>query len=433
MPKRFPSQSLEPTDRAVSARPHAFRRKSRRALDVAIKQPLTRHDQLVLALAFFSSCLPIQISAQESGVPGVDAGRVVFGQSAGLTGPAGELGQGMRLGIQAAFAEANAQGGVHGRQLELQSLDDAYEPEAAVINTRRLIEQEQVFALIGAVGTPTSRAAIPIATSAGVPYVAAFTGAELLRTGAPPNVINLRASYYQETEELVASLVEDLGIKRIGIMYQEDSFGRAGYQGVSQALLRRGLEPQVVSVYRRNTTAVKTGLLDLIAAHPDAVILVGAYQPIAALIAWAKKLDFDPLMLTISFVGSNALLEALGAEARGTVVSQVVPFPAGDEPRVVEEYRHALSRLSPESNPGFVSLEGYLAGRMALRALERVGRQLDRQAFIDSLILGEDFDLSGFELKFSDGDNQGSDKVFLTVIDASGVYRPISSLRDTAR
>lgn len=377
--------------------------------------------------------LQAQLDAEEIPVPGVYEDRVVFGQSAGLTGPAGELGRGMRLGIQAAFSETNEQGGVHGRLLELRSLDDAYEPEAAVINTRRLIEEQQVFGLIGAVGTPTSRAAVPIAASAGVPYVAAFTGAELLRTDAPANIINLRASYYQETEELVAHLVNDLGIRRIGIIYQEDSFGRAGYQGVTQALARRGLEPHVVSVYRRNTTAVKTGLLDLIATEPDAVILVGAYQPIAALIAWANKLRFDPLMLTISFVGSNALAQALGSDAEGTVVSQVVPFPSGNRPEVVKQYRKALARLAPDSKPGFVSLEGYLAGRMAIRALQRVGSELDQQAFIDSLIEGEDFDVGGFKLKFSDGDNQGSDQVFLTVIDGAGEYRPIASLRDIQR
>ena len=364
---------------------------------------------------------------------GVYDDRVVFGQSAGLTGPAGELGQGMRLGIRTAFAEANAAGGVHGRTLELFSLDDAYEPEAAVLNTRRLIEQEQVFALIGAVGTPTSRAAAPIAASAEVPYVAAFTGAELLRSGAPPNIINLRASYYQETEALVANLVDDLGMKHIGIMYQEDSFGRAGYQGVTQALDKRALEPAVVSVYRRNTTAVKIGLLDLIEADPEAVILIGAYQPIAALIAWANRLEFEPLMLTISFVGSNALAQALGAQAAGTVVSQVVPFPWGQEPAVVGDYTNAIMAFAPGSKPGFVSLEGYLAGRLAIKALDRVGRDLDRQKFIDSLKQGEDFDLGGFELQFSQGDNQGSDQVFLTVIDEKGQYRPITSLRDIPR
>lgn len=365
--------------------------------------------------------------------PGVYDDRIVFGQSAGLTGPAGELGQGMRLGIRAAFAEANAVGGIHGRSLELISLDDAYEPEAAVLNTRQLIETEQVFALIGAVGTPTSRAAVPIAANAEVPYVAAFTGAELLRSGAPPNVINLRASYYQETEELVAHLVDDLEMQHIGIMYQEDSFGRAGYRGVTQALEKRALQPAVVSVYRRNTTAVKIGLLDLIEADPEAVILIGAYQPIAALISWAETLDFEPLMLTISFVGSNALAQALGAQAAGTVVSQVVPFPWGQDPAVVGDYTRAIKQFAPGSKPGFVSLEGYLAGRLALKGLDRAGRDLDRQKFIDGLKQGVNFDLGGFELEFSPIDNQGSDQVFLTVIDENGDYRPITSLSDIPR
>ena len=385
-----------------------------------------------IARALAAACVSL-VSLTGNAEPGVYPDRVLFGQSAGLTGPAGELGQGMRLGIQAAFTEANAQGGVHGRLLELLSLDDAYEPEAAVLNTRRLIEEEQVFALIGAVGTPTSRAAVPIAASAQVPYVAAFTGAELLRSGAPPNVINLRASYYQETEELVAHLVDDLGLQRIGIMYQEDSFGRAGLSGVTQALEKRDLQPSVVSVYRRNTVAVKTGLLDLIDAGPEAVILIGAYRPIASLIAWANRLDFNPLMLTISFVGSNALAQALGSDAAGTVVSQVVPFPWGKEPAVVEDYTRALEASAPGTKPGFVSLEGYLAGRLAIKALQRVGRDLDRQEYVDSLVKGEDFDLGGFELRFSDEDNQGSDQVFLTVIDETGQYRPITNLRDIPR
>jgi len=372
--------------------------------------------------------------SQQTIAPGVTETSVLFGQSAGLTGPASELGQAMRLGIQAAFNEANENGGVAGRTLELRSLDDAYEPEAAVANTRQLIEEDKVFALIGAVGTPTSRAALPVAAAADVPYVAPFTGAELLRTNAPENVINLRASYYQETEELVSHLIADLGIRRIGVMYQEDSFGKAGFTGVSQALARRDLEPSAVSVYRRNTTAVKTGLLDLIAARPDAVILIGAYEPVASVIAWADVLDFEPLMLTISFVGSNALARALGAQrAEGTVVSQVVPFPSADAPDIVVSYRRALTSVSSDANPGFVSLEGYLAGRLAVEALERVGANLTRQAFLDGLLKGDDFDLDGFQVNFSDGDNQGSDEVFLTAIDASGSYRPIDSLEDIAR
>ena len=239
--------------------------------------------------------------------PGVSDRSILFGQSAAFSGPVQELGRNMRLGMQTAFREVNEQGGVHGRRLELVSLDDGYEPEAAIDNTRQLIEGERVFALIGAVGTPTSRAAVPIAEDAGVPYIAPFTGSNFLRDPKWRGVVNLRASYYQETEELVARLTDDLGIERIAIMYQDDSFGREGFHGVRRALERRELSLVAVGVYPRNTKAVKTALLDLRSGHPQAVILIGTYQPVATLIAWAQTTSFNPIFVTISFVGSKSL------------------------------------------------------------------------------------------------------------------------------
>ena len=334
----------------------------------------------------------------------------------------------MRLGIEVAFKEANAAGGVHGRQLSLHSLDDAYEPEAAIANTRSLIQDEGVFALIGAVGTPTSRAAVPVAREAGAPYVAPFTGAAFLREAAAwPNVVNLRASYDQETEEMVARLIADRGVKRIAVVYQDDSFGRAGYAGAVAALSRRDMAPVAVGVYPRNTTAVKTALLDVRRENPGAVILVGAYGPVAALIAWARHLGFNPVFITISFVGSNALAQALGPAGAGVFVTQVVPFPGGSQPAVVAEYARALALHAPEAAPGFVSLEGYLAGRMAATGLQRCGRDLNRECFLAALRDAEAIDLGGFGLRFGD-DNQGSDAVFVTMIGADGRYVPVATL-----
>ena len=360
--------------------------------------------------------------------PGVTDQQILFGQSAAFSGPAQDLGKNLRLGIEAAFEEANRRGGVHGRTLVLRSLDDAYEPEAAIANTRRLIADDGVFALIGAVGTPTSRSATPIAADAGVPYLAPFTGAEFLRDPRLHNVINLRASYYQETEAMVSRLIRDLGIDRVGVIYQDDSFGQAGYRGVRRALERRGLAPVAIGVYPRNTTAVKTALLDVRRSDPRAVILVGAYEPVAALIAWARHTGFDPVFLTISFVGSNALARELGAAGAGVFVTQVVPFPEGDEPAVTLAYRRALAAHSPEAVPGFVSFEGYLAGRLAIAALERCGREVDRACVLDNLRRAGAIDLGGFELRYGDEDNQGSDAVFVTVIGGDGRYHPIDTL-----
>ena len=372
-----------------------------------------------------------------SGEPGVFDDYILFGQSAAFSGPANELGINMRLGIKAAFQEVNQRGGVNGRQLELKFMDDAYEPEAAITNTKQLIE-DRVFALIGAVGTPTSRSATPVAAEEGIPYVAPFTGAAFLRDPEWQNIVNLRASYNQETEEMVERLTEDLGIERIAVMYQDDSYGRAGYNGATSALARRGMEPVSVGLYPRNTLAVKTGLLDLRKGNPEAVIIIGAYQPVAALISWARFIGMDPIFMTVSFVGSNALAEELvSMELRsagaGVFVTQVVPFPSDTSRPIVQSYHRALSDFAPAAEPGFVSFEGYLAGRLAIAALERCGRDVTRTCFLDIIRNEEPFDLDGFEMRYGLDDNQGSDAVFLTVIGRDGAYHPISTLLESER
>ena len=362
--------------------------------------------------------------------PGVTDNRILFGQSAAFTGPAQELGVGMRLGIQAAFDEVNRQGGVNGRRLELMSVDDEYEPEMAIANTIHLINEEEVFALIGAVGTPTSRSAVPITEDSGVPYVAPFTGADFLRDAKLNSVVNLRASYFQETAEMVSRLIDDLGIERIAVLHQDDSFGRAGYLGVKLALDRRSMEPVAIGVYPRNTTAVKTALLDLRRGDPEAVILVGAYEPVAALISWARQIGMDPVFMTVSFVGTNALAQELGSSGAGVYITQVVPSPMDDTIPIVATYRNALSAYDPVAVPGFVSFEGYLAGRLAIAGLKGCGREVDRACFLQSLRGAGVIDIDGFQLRYGRGDNQGSDTVFLTVIGEDGLVYPVTSLRD---
>ena len=373
--------------------------------------------------------VPPTAEVVDTGTPGVSDDRVLFGQSAAFSGPAQELGKNMRLGIEAAFHEANEAGGVHGRRLELTSLDDAYEPEAAIANTQQLIG-EGVFALIGAVGTPTSRSATPVAAESGVPYIAPFTGAAFLRDPGWANIINLRASYAQETEEMVERLTVDLGIERIGILYQDDSYGRSGYNGAQAALGRRGMEAVAVGRYTRNTSAVKTAVLDLQEGRPEAVIMIGAYQPMAAFIKWARQTGMDALFLNVSFVGSNALAQELGPDGVGVLVTQVVPFPEDVSQQVIAAYQRALAAYAPEAVPSFVSLEGYLAGRLAIAGLEKCSVELDRACFLASLRGAEMLEIEGFLLQYGEDDNQGSDKVFLTVIGPGEQYYAIESLRE---
>ena len=370
---------------------------------------------------------PAMAVSEADEAPGVSHDEIIFGQSAAFTGAAQLLGKGMRLGIETAFHEVNQSGGVHERILVLKSLDDAYEPNFASSNTTRLIDNHQVFALIGAVGTPTSRMAAPLAHEAGVPFIAPFTGAELLRDPELGNVFNLRASYYQETEEMVERLTEDLGVTRVGVLYQNDSYGRNGLEGTTLALERRGLKPVSSGHYERNTRAVKSAVRQILEADPEAIIMVSSYAPAARTVELARR-EADPLFMAVSFVGSRALADALGAQGEGVYVTQVVPQPDDDSIPVVARYLAALSDYDAGAEPGFVSLEGYLAGRLAIAGLEACGREVSRECFITALQASEPIDIDGMRLKFGPRDNQGSDEVFLTVIGANGEYRQVEKL-----
>jgi branched-chain amino acid transport system substrate-binding protein len=360
--------------------------------------------------------------------PGVSDSEIVFGQTAAIAGPARALGVGMRVGITTAFEEANRAGGVHGRRLRLETLNDSYEPEAAIENTRRLIDKEKVFALIGSVGTPTSRVSEPIATAAGVPFIGPFTGASVLRVPYRPTVINIRASYGQETEEIVDRLTTDLGIKRIAVLFQDDSYGQAGLAGVRAALHKRKMKVVGEGSYIRNTIAVKTALLKIRDADPQAVVVIGAYQPSAVFTKWAHKLGLKVVIANISFVGSAALAADLGPDGKGVIVSQVVPFPEDTSLPLVRQYQQALKSFDAKALPDFVSLEGYLVGRVTVEALARTGRDVTREAFLNVFSHGKPFDIGGVTLTFGPSDNQGLDSVFMTMIDDDGQFVPISRI-----
>jgi len=359
---------------------------------------------------------------------GVSADKIVFGQAAALEGPASALGQGMKMGLEAAFAEINKAGGVKGRKLELKSVDDGYEPTKSIEAVKKLLEEDKVFALAGAVGTPTSAATQPIATAAGAPFIGAFTGAEFLREPYKPLVMNIRASYFQETEAMVEHLTKDLGASKIAIMYQDDAFGQAGLAGVKKALEKRQMQLAGEGTFERNTVAVKAALLAVKKAEPQAVIMISPYKPAAEFIKLAKQIKLDAIFVNISFVGSDALAKELGPAGAGVVITQVVPFPKDAAIPVVGRYQASLKATAPDAQPGFVSLEGYLVGRAIVAALEKINGEPTRKALIEAVQKAGTLDLGGFKLAYSDSSNRGSDHVFLTVIQADGSFKAVDHL-----
>lgn len=360
--------------------------------------------------------------------PGVFKDRIVFGQSAVLKGPAAALGIGMRTGILAAFEEQNRQGGVDGRKLELLTYDDGYEPYNAAFNTKKLIVEDKVFALIGAVGTPTSRVSVPISKKYEVPFIGPFTGAGFLRDPSNRHVINVRASYAQEAETWIEHLTKDLGISRIAIFYQDDSFGYAGLKGVRKALDSRGMRLVARGNYARNLTAVHSALFTIRKAEPEAIVMVGAYRPNAAFIRLAKSFEMESVFINVSFVGAKALAAELGDAGNGVVVTQVVPFPWDTSIGPISEYQAALKALNKDFGPGFVSLEGYIVGRLAIEALKRIEGGPTRKGLLNAIYTTGPFIFGNVKLSFTDGDNQGMDNVYLTVIQADGTFKPVNKL-----
>lgn len=381
--------------------------------------------QLLLTVLSVMALSAVNPAFAENGVSDTE---VVFGQTAAFDGPAAALGTGMKEGILAAFKEVNDAGGINGRMLVVKDKNDGYEPEAAIANTKSLIEEDKVFALIGAVGTPTSKAIEPITSEAKVPLIGPFTGAGFLREAGKRYVVNVRGTYDQEAETWIQHLTEDLGAKRIAILYQDDSFGRAGLSGVQKALEKRGMELAGEGTYTRNTTAVKGAVVDIKKSNPDAIVTVGAYKPIAEFIRTAHKVGLNVPILNISFTGSKALASDLGAEGEGIIITQVVPFPFDASLPLVDGYQKALKAYNASAEPGFVSLEGYMVGKLTAEALAKVDGDLTRESFVDTFAKVGTFDLGGVSLTYGADDNQGMDDVFLTEITSDGGFKALDKL-----
>ena len=359
---------------------------------------------------------------------GVTSDAILFGQAAALDGPSSALGQGMRQGILAAFAEINAKGGVHGRKLHLVSRDDGYDPDRSVVQTTKLIEEDSIFALIGAVGTPTAIATVPISSARNVPFIGPFTGAEFLRAPELRSVVNIRASYSAEAAAWVKHLTEDLHFTNIAIFYQDDSFGRDGLAGVSRALEKRGMELSAEGTFERNTKFVSSALRIIKRAEPQAVVMIGTYGPCAEFIRLAHKAGFHPTFVNISFVGANALARELGPDGEGVIVSQVVPFPWDRSLKLVADYQAAQTAFDPTLTPDFVSLEGYLSGRIAAAALEKAGPQPTRASLLRAINDVGRFDISGSIVTVGARMTDAPPKVFLTVIQKDGTFRAVDRL-----
>lgn len=361
-------------------------------------------------------------SALAAAEPGVTDSSITLGMSAPLSGPNGAYGVEMREVINAYFAQVNKNGGVNGRKLVLEALDDGYETDRTVANTRTLINDKQAFALLGYYGSsPTTQAMNDVFGPAKVPLVGTISGADSLRRppGANPNnryMFNVRASYANETDVIVSQLVS-LGLKNIAVFYQNDGYGRSGLDGVTAALKKFDLAPSAVGTVERNSLDVDLAVQNISKVTPQAVVMITLYKPTAAFVRHMKKNGQNPMFMTVSPVGAEQLVAELGDEARGIGISQVMPYPWNDTTPAVRDYQRLLGRNGKYS---YYGVEGYITAKLMVEALRRAGRDLTREKLVTALEAMNNLDLGGYRVTYGPDSRNGSRFVELTVIGSGG-------------
>ncbi len=347
--------------------------------------------------------------------------RIILGQSAAFTGPAAQLGIQFHAGAKLLFDRLNAEGGVGGRNIEIQQLDDGYEPERCAENTRKLIEQD-VYCLFGYIGTPTSLAALPLATKAKIPFIAPFTGAMGLRNPLNRYAFHVRASYNDETGLIVKQL-DNLGIQKIAVFHQNDAYGKAGLDGVTLALAGLNNKPVATATVERNSVDVAKAVEALVAAAPDAIVQISAYKSCAAFIRAARKAGYGGRFFNVSFVGTQALADELGKEGAGVVVSQVVPSPYTQARPITREFTEAVRKSGGQVMANFSSMEGYLAAKVLAEGIRRAGGKTNREALITGLEGINNQTFGGFQVNFSPTDHVASSFVELSMLTGDGRVR----------
>lgn len=382
-----------------------------------------------LQLALFLFCSLALAACQEAEVQiplapvasGVTDTEVTFGSSLALQGHAGYLGQETLRGAMSYIRHVNEEGGVHGRTIRVITRDDSYDPPKCLDNTQRFLIEDKVFGLFCYVGTPTTVKTLPLVEEAKVPLLGMFTGANALREPFMPYLINVRASYYEETNAAVEHMVQDLKLTRIAVFYQYDAYGFDGLTGTELALKRYGLEPVARGSYVRGTHDIREGLERIRESGAQAVVMIGTSDPCANFIRTSFEAGFSPIFYMVSFVGAKELSRnLLESETDGVnvVMSQVVPPPIRRDGSVAEsagEFVRLLDKYYPGEEPNFVGFEGYINAKVLVEGLKRAGRDLTRESFLAAISSMTDFSLGAdVNLAFGPDDHQGMDKVYFT-------------------
>lgn len=350
-----------------------------------------------------------------------DSGVIRLAQSTALSGPLGELGSAMHQGAKACFSALNAKGGVHGRMIELTVADDGYDIQRALSNVKGFISDRNNFALFNCMGTPMIEAMLGQVIESGMPFFAPFTGALSAHPKNTPNVFNIRASYADEAEQVVRHL-STIGIKRIAIAYQNNSFGKEVFNSAQLAMAKHKIDATALVTVENSAVDAVAAAAKVASSQPEAVLMGLAGKPTIEFVK-AIRLQRKGLPLyALSSMGSAATLKAMGDDAMGISVSQVVPLPSNTRVPLVREFQEAWKAITPSQEASHLALEGYINARVFAEALRRAGRNPTRSSFMESAWAIKRHDLGGYEVNFTDSATSASRFIELTMVSRDGRF-----------
>ncbi len=350
---------------------------------------------------------------------GVTNDTILIGRTTGVTGPiAGTIKENTEA-IDAYLDWINRHGGVNGRRVMMKTLDDSFDPKKAGDNARRLIRDDQVFALLMPRGTPHTEAVLKVAEPEGVPVVAPSTGAEIFHNPVRPLVFNVRAKYQDEVIAAIRHFAA-LAITRIAIVAPTDSFGKDALEGFDRGMAKEGLKPVLVSTFDRAKGDSVTAVPDMMKADPRAVIVIGTGPAVTTFTHEMKAKGSTAQFVTLSNNSSAAFVKDLGSDGRGVLMTQV--SPAADSARTLIGREFIRVAKSSGATPSYAAMEAYCAVKVLVEGLQRAGRDLTRRNFVAAMNGMRKYDLGDLVVDYSPARHTGSTFVEMTMIGANGNF-----------
>jgi ABC-type branched-subunit amino acid transport system substrate-binding protein len=348
---------------------------------------------------------------------GVTRNTIRIGQSAGITGPVAGSVKEQIAGAQVYLRTINASGGVAGRRIELVTHDDGFDAKRTPDNVRKLIDEDKVFALFMVRGTPQNESILPIIAAQKVPLVAPLTGAITLHRPVNRYVFNVRAKYQDEVARAINHLATS-GMSRIGIFYANDGFGRDVLEGYSAALQARGVQPAATASFARPMGDITQSVAAMNKANPQAVLVIGSGSEAARIIRELRRAGSEAQFVTLSNNAADSFIRELGDDARGLIITQVVPGTNSSQMTLASEYRSLAKQQGVE--PSNAGMEGFMSAKVLVEGLRRAGPDLTRERLVTALEGMRDYDLGGILISYSAERHTGSSFVEMSIVSSTG-------------